>query len=100
MGAIESLSLLVGKWFGFVGACMLVPDATCRPFLAFVALAAAACAALTLVVMAYRAAMRRTASLPPPEAIRTEPVIAGQQTPRRAVSQRREPQLGGRLSAA
>ena len=59
MGIIESFFLLFGKWFGYVGACLVVPDATCRPFLAFIALAAAATAALTLVLMAYRAAQRR-----------------------------------------
>ena len=63
MGVIESFFLLIGRWFGYVGACVFVPDATCRPFLAFIALGAAACAALTLVVMAYRAAGRRDAAM-------------------------------------
>jgi hypothetical protein len=99
MGAIESLSLLIGKWFGFVGACMFVPDATCRPFLAFVALAAAACAALALVWMAYRAAAQRPDAAPAPQATRTEPMIARQRAPRPA-PESRKPHLGGRLSTA
>ena len=44
----------IGTWFGYVGSCVVSPDATCRPFLAFVALGAAAAAALTLVLMSYR----------------------------------------------
>ena len=99
MGAVESLSLLIGKWFGFVGACMFVPDATCRPFLAFVALAAAACAALALVVMAYRAAARRPDAARAAEPSRTEPVIAPQR-PSRPTPDSRNPHLGGRLSTA
>jgi hypothetical protein len=99
MGAIESLSLLIGKWFGFVGACMFVPDATCRPFLAFVALAAAACAALALVLMAYRAAARRPDAAPAAEVTRTEPVMT-QQRPPRPAPEPRKPQLDGRLSTA
>jgi hypothetical protein len=99
MGAIESLSLLIGKWFGFVGACMLAPDATCRPFLAFVALAAAACAALVLVLMAYRAAAHRPDAAPAPEVTRTESVIT-QQRPPRPAPETRKPHLGGGLSTA
>ena len=59
MGVIESFFVMIAKWFGYVGACLVVPDATCRPFMAFVALGAAACAALTLVLLAYRAAQAR-----------------------------------------
>ncbi len=44
----------VGAWFGYVGACAVSPDATCRPLLAFLALGAAAVAALALVLIAYR----------------------------------------------
>ena len=44
----------IGTWFGYVGSCVASPDATCRPFLAFVALGVAATAALTLMVIAYR----------------------------------------------
>ena len=46
----------IGTWFGYVGACAVAPDATCRPFLAFLALGAAAAAALTLILLAYRKA--------------------------------------------
>jgi hypothetical protein len=81
---------------------MFTPDATCRPFLAFVALAAAACAALALVVMAYRATARRPDATSAPEASQVEPVIA-QQPPRRPAVQPsgvREPRLGGGLRPA
>jgi hypothetical protein len=44
----------IGTWFGYVGSCFASPDATCRPFLAFLALGIAAAAALTLMVIAYR----------------------------------------------
>ena len=47
----------VGTWFGYVGACVVSPDATCRPFLAFLALGAAAATALTLVLLSYRKAV-------------------------------------------
>ena len=50
---------LIGTWFGYVGACVIAPDATCRPFLAFVALGVAAAAALTLLIIAYRGAYAR-----------------------------------------
>jgi Flp pilus assembly protein protease CpaA len=50
-------------WFVYVGACFAAPEATCRPFLAFVLLGAAACAALTLVLLAYRSARARDAVL-------------------------------------
>lgn len=47
---------LIGTWFGYVGSCVVAPDATCRPFLAFVALGVAAAVALTLIIIAYRGA--------------------------------------------
>lgn len=59
---MESLLGFVGTWFGYVGSCLVAPDATCRPFLAFFALGAAASAALTLILMAYRSAQTRQAS--------------------------------------
>jgi hypothetical protein len=49
-------------WFAYVGSCLVAPDATCRPFLAFVLLGAAASAALTLVLIAYRSAQGRDVS--------------------------------------
>ena len=49
----------IGTWFGYVGMCLVAPDATCRPFLAFLALGAAAAVALTLVLLAYKAAQER-----------------------------------------
>jgi hypothetical protein len=62
MGFFESLFTYAGTWFGYVGACVVAPDATCRPFLAFIALGAAASVALTLVLLAYRSASRRAAA--------------------------------------
>jgi hypothetical protein len=53
---------LIGTWFGYVGACFVAPDATCRPFLAFIALGVAAAAALTLLVIAYRKGYARDAA--------------------------------------
>lgn len=52
----------IGTWFGYVGSCLVAPDATCRPFLAFILMGAAASAALTLVIMAYRSAQARDAA--------------------------------------
>ena len=49
----------IGTWFGYVGACAVSADATCRPLLAFLALGAAAAAALALVVIAYRTGAAR-----------------------------------------
>ena len=54
MAGLEALTGLIGKWFGFVGACVAGAGPACRPFLAFVALTAAAGAALALLVLAYR----------------------------------------------
>jgi hypothetical protein len=98
MGIIESFFLVIGKWFGYVGACMFVPDATCRPFLAFVALGAAACAALTLVVMAYRAARERE----PRDAV-TSAYVSAARAPRPVVPERRltpRPAVQTRMHAA
>ena len=53
---------LIGTWFGYVGACVVSPDATCRPLLGFFALGAAAAAALTLMLLAYRRAQTRQAA--------------------------------------
>lgn len=57
------LFAVIGTWFGYVGACLVAPDATCRPFLAFILLGAAASAALTLVILAYRSAQARESAL-------------------------------------
>ena len=59
---LESLFTSAATWFGYVGACAVAPDATCRPFLAFLALGAAASAALTLVLIACRVAYRQWAA--------------------------------------
>lgn len=53
------LFTFIGTWFGYVGSCLVTPDATCRPFLAFILMGAAAAAALTLVIIAYRSAQAR-----------------------------------------
>lgn len=58
-GVIMDIVGTVGTWFGYVGACVVSPDVTCRPFLAFVALGAAAATALTLMLLAYRAALTK-----------------------------------------
>ena len=54
MGFIEALFGTIAKWFGFVGSCVVGPNAACVPFLAFLALALAAGAALWLIARAYR----------------------------------------------
>jgi membrane protein implicated in regulation of membrane protease activity len=58
MGIIESFFTTVFTWFGFVGACVAGPNATCRPLLAFLAIAVASGAALVLVTRAFRALQR------------------------------------------
>ena len=55
MGFIESFLSTIGTWFGYVGSCVIGAETTCRPFLAFVALAIASAAALALVMRAYQA---------------------------------------------
>ncbi|HEX2831150.1 MAG TPA: hypothetical protein VHP37_32760 [Burkholderiales bacterium] len=52
----------IAKWFGFVGACVAGPSAACVPFVAFFALAVAACAALWLIARAYRNLQDRDAA--------------------------------------
>jgi hypothetical protein len=54
MAAPASFFDAINIWFGFVGSCVADGGAACRPFLGFVALAASACAALTLLVLAWR----------------------------------------------
>ena len=51
----------ISTWFGYTGSCVFSPDATCQPFLAFIALLVAATVGLVLVVMAYRRAEERAA---------------------------------------
>ena len=55
MTGIEWLFAAIGAWFGFVGSCVADGSPACRPFLAFVALTAAAGVALALLVLAYKA---------------------------------------------
>ena len=57
---MNGLFNFVGMWFGYVGSCVVGPDATCRPFLAFLALGIAAAVALTVLLMWYRSGNRRT----------------------------------------
>ena len=52
----------IGTWFGYVGSCVVAPDATCRPFLAFAALGVAAAVALALIIIAYRSRYARDAA--------------------------------------
>ena len=49
----------IGTWFSYDGSFLVAPDATCRPFLAFILMGAAASAALTRVIMAYRSMQAR-----------------------------------------
>jgi hypothetical protein len=58
MSIIESFFGVIATWFGYVGSCVASPDASCRPFLAFVVLGAASAAALALVLLAYQALKR------------------------------------------
>jgi hypothetical protein len=55
MAGFESLFASIDMWFGFVGSCVAGGGSACRPFLAFVALTAAAGAALALLLLAYKA---------------------------------------------
>jgi hypothetical protein len=55
MSIVSSFFGLVSTWFGFVGSCVVGPQATCVPFLGFVALAAVSLAAFVFLVRAYRA---------------------------------------------
>jgi hypothetical protein len=55
MAGIEWFFAAFGAWFGFVGSCVADAGPTCRPFLAFVALTAAAGVALALLVLAFKA---------------------------------------------
>jgi len=90
-----------GTWFGYVGACVVAPDVTCRPLLAFVALGAAAGAALTLVLLAYRNAYARArAKLEERRALRRTAEV--QERLQRSLADRAavKPVLQGRLRAA
>jgi hypothetical protein len=76
MAGIESLFTSIATWFGFVSSCVAGGGPACRPFLAFVALAVAAGAALALLIMAWRAF--RHEQLQSPESVRArrhEPVV-------------------------
>lgn len=78
---------LIGTWFGYVGACVASPDATCRPLIAFIALGAAASAALTLVLLAFGNVQRReTAQIEQQRA--TARSLEAQQRVRRALAER------------
>jgi len=52
---VEGFISAIGMWFGFVGSCVAGSGTACRPFLAFVAITAAAGVALVLLVLAFRA---------------------------------------------
>lgn len=58
MSVIESFFGVIATWFGYVGSCVALPDASCGPFLGFVVLAAASAGALALVLLAYQALQR------------------------------------------
>ena len=84
MSIIESFFSVVGTWFGYVGSCVASPDASCRPFLAFVVLAAASAAALALVLLAYQA-LKRDASHEMEEQRAQARALAAQERIRRTV---------------
>jgi len=92
---------LIATWFGNVGACIATPDVTCRPLLAFVALGAAASAALTLVLLAYRNAQQRVGAEIEERLMLTRNVEA-QERVQRALGERAavKPVLPGRLRPA
>ena len=84
------LFAFIGTWFGYVGSCVVAPDATCRPFLAFVLLGAAASAALVLVIIAYRSAHTREAAEIEERRARTR-TLETQERVRRALATRPQP---------
>jgi hypothetical protein len=91
----------IGTWFGYVGSCVIAPDATCRPFLAFLALGVAATAALTLVIIAYRSRYARESA--PVEERRTPLRTREMQERARGIrgqSVAPKPALQGRLGVA
>ena len=91
----------IATWFGYVGACVVSPDATCRPFLAFLALGAAAATALTLVLIAYRNAQAREMAQIEDRRAATRGIEISDRV-RRALADRAaaKPTLHGRLRAA
>ena len=92
---------LIGTWFGYVGSCVASPDATCRPLMAFIALGAAAGAALTLVLLAYANVQRRESA--ENEDARTHARVSeARGRVRRSLAERAavKPLVSGRLRAA
>ena len=61
MVGFESFFSAIATWFGFVGSCVAGSGTACRPFLAFVAITAAAGVALALLVAAVRALQQEQA---------------------------------------
>lgn len=92
---------LIGTWFGYVGACVATPDATCRPLMAFIALGAAASAALTLVLLAYANVQRRESAQLEEERTNAQ-VTNAQERVRRSLAERAavKPLVSARLRAA
>ena len=92
---------IIGSWFGYVGACVATPDATCRPLLAFVALGTAAGIALALLLIAYGNAQRREAAALESRRADSRNDEA-QERVRRAIAERAavKPVLTGRLTPA
>jgi len=84
---VGSFFSFIGTWFGYVGACVLSPDATCRPFLGFILMGAAASASLVLVIMAYRSAQAREAAEVAERSDRTR-ALESQDRVRRALAAR------------
>ena len=59
---VEGFISAIGTWFGFVGSCVAGSGTACRPFLAFVAITAAAGVALALLVAAFRSLQQEQAA--------------------------------------
>lgn len=84
------LFAFIGTWFDYVGSCLVAPDATCRPFLAFILLGAAASAALTLIILAYRSTQTRESAVIEERRARLR-TLQTQERVRRAVAARSAP---------
>ncbi len=95
MGIFGSFFATVGTWFGFVGSCVAGSDVTCRPFLAFVALAIVSVTALALLVYAYRALQPQADRRQAQERRARQRDLQAQQRVRRAISAKVAPRATG-----
>lgn len=84
---MNGVSHFFGTWFGYVGSCVIGPDATCRPFLAFLALGVAAAVGLTLLLLWYRSAQREEIAAVEEKRTRARVLDLQQRVRRRSVVQ-------------